>query len=107
MLSSTPAAEGAGTEPLFGSGLGDLDLADLMASNLGLVKSLVGSLGIKKGGGTALHVLKQTLRTARSATAYQTYWTGIVETGGTPGKFAIVPISDENDLRALHPGERY
>lgn len=100
-------AEGAGAEPPFGGGFGELDLPDLLASNLQVVRSLIGSLGIKRGGGVALHVLAQTLRTARSTTACQTYWTGIVETGGVAGKFVIDPASDENRLRPLTPGDRY
>lgn len=101
------AADGAGAEPLFGSGLGRLDLFDLLASNLRVIRSLVTSLGARHGGGIALHVLAQTLRTARSSTAYQPYWTGIVEADGRPGKVRITPIADENGLRALSPGERH
>jgi hypothetical protein len=100
-------AEGVGAEPLFGSGRGELDVFDLLAGNLRVVRVLVESLGVKKGAGIALHVLQQTLRTAKSSTAYQTYWTGAMETGGVPGKFAIVPNTDENPLRSLTPAERY
>ncbi len=100
-------ADGAGAEPLFGSGLGTLDLFDLLASNVRVVRSLVGSLGLRTGGGIALHIVGQTLRTAKSSTAYQNYWTGIVEVGGVPGKFLLAPLSDENRLRALSPGERH
>lgn len=101
------AADGAGAEPLFGSGAGELDLFDLLASNVRVVRSLVRSLGIRHGGGIALHVLAQTLRTARSATAYQPYWTGIVEIAGAPGKILIAPPADENTHRALRPGARH
>lgn len=100
-------AEGAGAEPPFGSGLGELDLLDLLASNTKLTRSLIGSLGIKRGGGTALHVLGQTVRTAKSSTAYQSYWTGAVEVGGHIGKVVFVPTKDDNPLRALKPGERH
>jgi len=100
-------AEGAGAEPPFGSGVGELDLLDLLASNTALTRSLIATLGIKRGGGTALHVLGQTLRTAKSSTAYQTYWTGAVEVGGQIGKVALVPVDDDNPLRALKPGERH
>jgi hypothetical protein len=31
----------------------------------------------------------------------------VVETGGIPGKFAMVPVTDENKLRSLTPGERH
>jgi hypothetical protein len=100
-------ADAAGAQALFGSGLGELDLADLTASNLRLVRSLIASLGLIGGGKVAAHVVKQTLRTAISSTAYQTYWTGIVEVGGAFGKFMFAPASDENSRRALTPGERH
>jgi hypothetical protein len=100
-------ADAAGTKAVFGSGLGRLRLADLLATNLRLVGSLIRRIGLIGGIGTALHVTKQTSRTARSTTAYQTYWTGIVETGGVPGKFVIEPTLDQNRLRPLEPGERY
>ena len=100
-------ADAAGAEPPFGSGRGQLDLFDLLASNLKMVRSLVSGLGFKHGGGIAMHALRQTLRTATSATAYQSYWTGIVETGGVPGKFVITPRTDENTRRSLRPGEHY
>jgi hypothetical protein len=100
-------ADGAGAGSPFGSGHGELDLLDLLRSNLEVVRSLIGSLGAKRGGGGAAHVLAQTLRTAQSTTAYQTYWTGIVETGRVPGKFVIEPVSDENRARPLTPGERH
>lgn len=99
--------DGAGAEPLFGSGLGELDLFDLLASNVRVVRSLVHSLGIRHGGGIALHVLAQTLRTAKSSTAYQPYWSGIVEAAGMPGRILVAPVAEENALRALRPGERH
>jgi hypothetical protein len=100
-------ADAAGVQAPFGSGLGELDLADLTASNLRLVRSLIASLGLITGGKVAAHVVKQTLRTAISSTAYQTYWTGIVEVGGAFGKFMFAPASDENTHRAPTPGERH
>lgn len=100
-------ADAAGSKAVIGSGVGRLRLADLLATNLRLVKSLIHRLGLGGGLATVLHVTKQTSRTARSTTAYQTYWTGIVETGGVPGKFVIEPTRDENGLRPLEPGERY
>ncbi len=100
-------ADAAGSKAVIGSGVGRLRLADLLATNLRLVKSLIHRIGWVGGLATALHVTKQTSRTARSTTAYQTYWTGIVETGGVPGKFVIEPTRDENGLRPLEPGERY
>jgi hypothetical protein len=100
-------ADAAGAKAAFGSGLGELDLADLAASNLKLVQSLILNLGPITGVKVASHVAKQTARTAISSTAYQTYWTGIVEVGGELGKFMFLPVSDENHHRALTPGERH
>jgi hypothetical protein len=42
----------------------------------------------------ALHVTAQTFRTARSSSAYQQYWTGIVRARDVFGKFTFVPIGD-------------
>jgi hypothetical protein len=100
-------ADAAGAKAAFGSGLGELDLADLAASNLKLVRSLILNLGPIIGVKVASHVAKQTARTAISSTAYQTYWTGIVEVGGELGKFMFLPTSDENGLRTPTPGERH
>jgi hypothetical protein len=100
-------ADAAGAEAPFGSGLGELDLADLAASNLQLVRSLIARLGLVSGLKVAAHVAGQTVRTAVSSTAYQTYWTGIVEVGGALGKFVFVPAADENSRRALTPGQRH
>jgi hypothetical protein len=101
------SADAAGAEAPFGSGVGELDLADLAASNLRLIRSLIASLGLVTGSKVAAHVAKQTARTALSSTAYQTYWTGIVEVGGALGKFMFTPPADENRLRALTPGQRH
>ncbi len=106
LLAATAAA--AGAKSPFGSGDGEPGLAALLASNLTLVRYLVDKLGIGHGGGIAAHVVKQTLRTARSSSAYQTYWTGIAEAGGTAGKFVIVPaIADQNPHRSLGAGARH
>ena len=77
------------------------------ASSWRLLLSLSRTLGALHGGQIVAHVLKQTARTAISSTAYQTFWTGIVEAGGIPGKFVIEPISVENGLRAVAPSDSY
>jgi hypothetical protein len=100
-------ADAAGATAPFGGGIGELDLADLVASNLRLVRSLIASLGPLPGAKIAAHVARQTARTALSSTAFQSYWTGIVEVGGALGKFMFAPATLENDLRALTPGERF
>jgi hypothetical protein len=79
-----------------------------IAGNVQLLASLTGSLGPVQGIETLAHVVDQTLRTTRSTTAYQTYWTGIEETGGTPAKFVIDPVTDEYPARiALHDGHHF
>ena len=108
MILLTATAAAAGAKSPFGGGDGEPGLAALLASNLTLVRYLVDKLGIAHGGGIAAHVVKQTWRTARSSSAYQTYWTGIAEAGGTAGKFVIVPtIADQNPHRSLGAGARH
>ena len=70
-----------------------------VTSNLELLASLAGGLGPPQGLQTFTHVVDQTVRTTVSTTAYQTYWTGIEETGGPPGKFKIEPLKNENPVR--------
>lgn len=101
------SAASAGTEAPFGSGLGELDLLDLAATQTKFATALIREMGIKDGLKTLGHIVGQTFRTARSSTAYQTYWTGVVEIGGTAGKFVFEPTRDENERRALTPGERH
>lgn len=99
-------ADSAGAGPLFG-GLGRMDLPGLTARSLRLTASLVRKLGPFTGLRIAGHVSKQTARTAFSTTAYQPYWTGIVEVGGALGKFMFKPVTEENAHRAPSPGERH
>jgi hypothetical protein len=100
-------ADSAGVRPFFGSELGKLDLLGLAARSTRLALSLIRYLGPVTGSRIALHVTKQTSRTAISSTAYQTYWTGIVEVGGMLGKFMFEPATEENRHRTLTPGERH
>jgi hypothetical protein len=67
-----------------------------VASNAKILASLTSSLGPVQGTEIFAHIVDQTVRTTHSTTAYQTYWTGIEETGGVPGKFKIEPIENEN-----------
>ena len=69
--------------------------------------ALVHRMGVIKAGETLLHLTKQTLPTALSSTAYQRYWTGIVEVGGTGGKFTFVPTREENRAPDFHAGPRH
>jgi hypothetical protein len=79
----------------------------VLASGGQLLGSLIGSLGPVEGSRIAAHVLHQTSRAALSSTAYQTYWTGIEETGGIAGKFVIEPATQENRHRAFSAGEHH
>jgi hypothetical protein len=104
LLHATAAA--AGTESPFGRG--QIQLDDLAKSNVTLIKDLIEKLGFLHGGGIAAHVVKQTLRTFFSSSAYQTYWTGVVEANGTAGKFVIAPTAaDQNPRRSLEAGARH
>lgn len=70
-------------------------------------KGLAARRGVIKGTKTAVHIVRQTLRTSLSSTAYQTYWTGIVETGPTAARFTLVPVRDENRHPGVSPGARH
>jgi len=65
----------------------------LLASQTKLLLGLAHHAGVRAPA-IATHVLGQTLRTARSTTAYQQYWTGIVRARDVLGKFTFVPASD-------------
>jgi hypothetical protein len=64
-------------------------------------------MGVIKGGETFVHLTKQTVATAVSSTAYQRYWTGIVELGGTASKFTFVPTREENHAPGFNAGPRH
>lgn len=55
----------------------------------------------------ALHVTGQTLRTVRSSSAYQQYWTGIVRARHTLGKFTFAPVAPVDQGHALNRGPRH
>lgn len=100
-------AESAGAEmPLVGD-WGDYDVFNLVAEQKELVAALKARMGWKKAGMTAFHLTRQTIRTFFSSTAYQSYWTGIHELGGTVGKFSLVPTRDENSRPDFRPGEHH
>jgi hypothetical protein len=64
----------------------------LLANQARLLVSLARHAGIRAAR-IATHVTGQTLRTVRSSTAYQQYWTGIVRARDTLGKFTFVPVT--------------
>ena len=100
-------AESAGAHvPLIGE-WGEYDVANLVAAQAVLGKALAVRMGVVQGGKTLFHLTKQTIRTVHSSTAYQPYWTGIVEVGATAGKFTLVPARDENHRPGFRPGERH
>jgi len=100
-------AEAAGAElPVVGD-WGERDIGNLIAAQKELADTLKDRMGWIKAGMTLMHISKQSLRTLRSRTAYQNYWTGIVEAGDTAGKFTMVPTKDEDRFPGLRPGERH
>ncbi len=100
-------AEAAGAEfPLLGD-WGAYDVLNLVAEQKELLAALKRRMGWRKAGATAFRVTQQTLRTFRSSTAWQRYWTGVSEAGDTVGKFTLVPSRDVNARPGLRPGERH
>jgi hypothetical protein len=104
LLVATAAA--AGTEIPFGA-VGQLDLGNLTATQARMFGALRERVGTLRATGIYLHLVHQTTRTARSSSAIQQYWTGIVEADGTPGKFTFVPTAAVNEHRTLRPGPHY
>jgi hypothetical protein len=64
----------------------------VLASQARLLVSLARHAGLRAPA-IAVHVTAQTLRTVRSSSAYQQYWTGIVRARDVLGKFTFVPVS--------------
>lgn len=79
----------------------------LAAGQARMKATLVKRMGPVAAEKTMAHIAEQSARTARSSTAYQSYWTGVVEVNGILGKFRLTPITHENFERLLYPGERY
>ncbi|MEO6023826.1 MAG: hypothetical protein ABIP64_12050 [Burkholderiales bacterium] len=105
VLQATGAS--AGAEMPFIGELGELDLGNLVAEQNAFAFGLIKRMGLIKGSRTLAHIVKQTLRTFHSSTAYQAYWTGVVEISRTLGKFTFVPSQDDNHRPGLHPGEHH
>ena len=100
-------AESAGAEVPFVGDWGSYDVPNLIAEQTVFGLALKHRMGWIKAATTLSHLAKQTLRTFYSSTAYQGYWTGIEEIGGTAGKFTFVPVRDENRRPEFRPGERH
>lgn len=96
--------ESAGAEiPLIGD-WGEYDAGNFAAEQKAFGKALLARMGLKTPGMLA-HLVKQSSRTFRSSTAWQPYWTGIVELGGALGKFTLMPGRDDNTPPRFRPGE--
>ena len=100
-------AESAGAKIPFVGDWGQYQIGNLIAEQGVFGKALIARMGLAGATKTLAHIVKQTSRTVFSSTAYQVYWTGIVEAGGTAGKFTLVPARDENRRPKFHPGERH
>jgi hypothetical protein len=100
-------AESAGADVPFIGKLGAHELVNLGAQQTEFGLALARRMGLIKGGETLHHLTKQTLPTAFSSTAYQRYWTGIVEVGGTGGKFTFVSTREEHHPPGFHAGPRH
>jgi hypothetical protein len=70
-------------------------------------ESLIKSRGVARAERMLDLIAQKGEHTASGGTAYQSYWTGVVEINGTLGKFTMVPLTSASSLRAIHPGERY
>jgi hypothetical protein len=92
-------ADAAGPSPIVPS--------PLAAGEVLMRESLTKSMGFAKTERTLKLIAQQSERTASSGTAYQSYWTGVVEINGTLGKFMLVPLTSANCFCPMHPGERY
>ena len=79
----------------------------LAAGQARMNATLVKRMGPVKAEEIMAHIAEQSARTTRSSTAYQSYWTGVVEVNRTLGKFTLTPLSAENYERFPYPGERH
>ena len=90
------ATDGTAAKAPLLSGLGGRNLPDLLYGNTLVTLGLIRRMGLFAGLRAAGHVLAQTSRSAVSRTAYQTFWGGIVEAGGSVGKIKVKAATDEN-----------
>jgi len=98
-------AESAGVElPVIGK-LGEHQLPDLLATQSVFAAALAKRMGLPRALHVVSHLLSQTQRTIHARTALQPYWTGVVNLGGTLGKFTFVPESIESDAVGAGPAE--
>ncbi|HZF10219.1 MAG TPA: hypothetical protein VFE33_15630 [Thermoanaerobaculia bacterium] len=67
---------------------------NLVVQQAKFAAALASRRGALQGAKTLAHVLGQSARTSHS-TAFQSYWTGIEEIGGSGARFNLVPVRDE------------
>ena len=96
--------ESASADVPFVGKLGAHEFVNLGAQQTEFGLALAHRMGVIKAGETLLHLTKQTLPTAFSSTAYQRYWTGVVEVGGICGKFTFVPTREESHAPDFYVG---
>jgi hypothetical protein len=77
-----------------------------VASQARLLVGLVRHAGVRAPV-IAAQVIRQTARTARSSSAIQPYWTGVVRARDVLGKFTFVPVEDVNGRRSPAAGPRH
>jgi hypothetical protein len=93
--------ESAGAQaPLFNQVVG-VGLANLTAEQATLFAALQDRMGLAAATKTMTHIFHQTLRTLRSSTAFQQYWTEVTELSAGACKFTLVPDRDENSPPGL------
>jgi hypothetical protein len=64
-------------------------------------------MGVGKAEKTLALIAQQSTRTAQAGTAYQSYWTGVVEVRGTLGRFTLTPLNSVDCSHSFQAGERY
>jgi hypothetical protein len=79
---------------------------NLFSSQTKLLAGLVRHAAIRAPA-IATQVIRQTLRTTRSSSAYQPYWTGVVRARDVLGKFTFVPVHEVNAHRPASAGTHY
>lgn len=79
----------------------------MTAGNILVRESLFKHMGKARAEKLLARVATNNARAARFSTAFQPFWTGIVELSGTLGKFTLRPVDAGNGFRALHPGEHF
>jgi hypothetical protein len=79
---------------------------NLFASQTRLLLSLGRHAGVRAPA-IALHITGQTLRTVRSSSAYQQYWTGVVRARDVLGKFTFIPAEPVPQSHGLSRSARH